>query len=251
MPRRTIDTKIWGDNWFINLDPLERYLFIYFITNEHTELCGIYELPLKIMAFESGLDVEMLNKIIIRFSSEKKVFYTEGWISVSNYEKYQVMNPNMKTNADKSEESVPLEIREIFKQLLNSSELLANSNGTLLSKHRDKYKLKDKGGVGGKGLKVYGRNDINEAYDYLRKKLGGSPDGSQEENRRFAKLLIDKLKKDYPDSDTGKQIIFLIDKGLEDSFHGKNITSFKYLYYNVQKIIQSVKKELKSIAIIK
>ena len=87
----------------------------------------------------------------------------------------------------------------------------------------------------------FGREDINSVYSYLKEKIGGTPDGSQKQNRQFAKLLIDRLKKDYPDKDPVGLIELLIKGGLTDNFHAKNITSFKYLYYNSQKIIQAVK----------
>jgi hypothetical protein len=142
MPRRSIDTKIFSDNWFTGLDPLERYLFLYFLINEHTTLCGIYELPLRIMAFESGLDMDMLAKIIGRFTEDKKVFYKDGWLFVVNYEKYQVMNTNMKLNSQRLKERTPIEVMNFFKGLLNPSESLPNS--TYKDKDKDRYKDKDK-----------------------------------------------------------------------------------------------------------
>lgn len=86
-----------------------------------------------------------------------------------------------------------------------------------------------------------GDQQINQIIDFLKNTLGGTPDGTIKQNRRFAKLLLDKIKKDYPDKDPIIQIQALITFGLKDKFHGKNITSFKYLYYNCQKIIQSIK----------
>lgn len=87
----------------------------------------------------------------------------------------------------------------------------------------------------------YGNEDINTIYAFLRDELGGSPDGSQKENRRFAHLLLTRFKKDYPDKEPVELVKFLIEAGLKDSFHGKNITNFKYLFYHTQQIIQSVK----------
>lgn len=90
----------------------------------------------------------------------------------------------------------------------------------------------------------YGREDINEVIGYLKEKIE-LLDGSQQQNRRFAKLLIDKLKKEYPDYNPVEQIKVLIDIALKDDFHAKNATSIKYFYYNAQKIIQSIKKPKK------
>ena len=84
---RYFDTRFWSDNFIANLNPLERYLFLYFLLNEHTNICGIYELPLKIMAFETGIDIEMLPKMLKRF--EGKVEYINGWVWVVNFIKHQ------------------------------------------------------------------------------------------------------------------------------------------------------------------
>ena len=104
---------------------------------------------------------------------------------------------------------------------------------------------------GRKSQSSYGNKEINELIEFFENQLGGSLDGSVKQNRRFAYLLINKFKKDYPDKDPVENIKLLIQMGLQDEFHSKNLTNFKYLYYNAQKIIQSFKGRLNKIAIIK
>ena len=65
--KRFINTRIWQDNYVSNLDPSEKLLFVYLLTNSSTNICGIYELPLKNVALETGLDTEMVLKILERF----------------------------------------------------------------------------------------------------------------------------------------------------------------------------------------
>lgn len=90
----------------------------------------------------------------------------------------------------------------------------------------------------------HGDEDINKSIKYLEESIKGSLDGTQQENRRYCYLLINRFKKDYPTRQSAQLIQFLISRGLEDRFHSKNITNFKYLYYNAMKIIQSVKADL-------
>lgn len=97
----------------------------------------------------------------------------------------------------------------------------------------------------------YGNPNINILVDFLKEKLGGSPDGTIKDNRRFCKLLLDKFKRDYPEANNVEQVKFLIEGSLKDSFHSKNATSFKYLYYNSQKIIQSLKGQINNPKVIK
>jgi hypothetical protein len=51
------------------------------------------------------------------------------------------------------------------------------------------------------------------------------------------------MKKDYPDIAPVEQVKMLIDLAMQDRFHSKNATSFKYLFYNTQRIAQSFKSD--------
>lgn len=94
---RYINTKFWNDNFITNLDPLEKFLFLYFLTNEHTNIAGIYELPLRVMAFETGIDKETLPKMIERF--EGKIYYMDGWVFIKNFLKHQELKSKTIKNA--------------------------------------------------------------------------------------------------------------------------------------------------------
>ena len=89
--KRLVDTKFWTDSFVLNeLDPIEKLIYLYLITNPYTSICGIYELPLKVMAVETGLDKEHLEKVIIpRLESSGKICYRDGWIAIKNFIKNQ------------------------------------------------------------------------------------------------------------------------------------------------------------------
>jgi len=90
----------------------------------------------------------------------------------------------------------------------------------------------------------YGNAEVSEVVNYLKEKLGGiSLDGSVKDNRNLAWHLINKIKKDYPGLDAIDSIKAIIDRGLKDKFHGKNITSIPYIYRNLTKIINSIKND--------
>jgi hypothetical protein len=80
--------------------------------------------------------------------------------------------------------------------------------------------------------------DINEVVNYLKEKVGNLDD-TIVWNRRYASNLLKRLKKEYPDKDSVATAKALIDVGLADNFHSKNMTSFKYIYGNQQKILRS------------
>ena len=102
---RMINTRFWNDNFIVGLNPLDRYLFLYFLTNEHTNISGIYELPMRTLAFETGIDKEMLPKMIKRL--EGRVHYLDGWIFIKNFQKHQA------TTSEKVKKGIEIETAKI------------------------------------------------------------------------------------------------------------------------------------------
>src|SRR3990167_2001044 len=84
---RNISTRFWSDNFVAGLKPSDRYLFLYLITNDHANISGMYELPLKHIAVETGIGVGAIAKSLERLQG--KIFYVEGWIYIKNFVKYQ------------------------------------------------------------------------------------------------------------------------------------------------------------------
>lgn len=106
--RRMIDTRFWSDNFIVELNPLDRYLFLYFLTNEHTNICGIYELPLKRIADETGIEKFMIEKMLKRLKG--KVAYIDGWVALKNFAKYQSDNESVKIGIEKAKSVIPSHI---------------------------------------------------------------------------------------------------------------------------------------------
>lgn len=88
MKERLLNTRFWSDGWVRKINPLDRYLLLYLLTNEHTNICGIYELSLPVMAFDTGLDERDLEKTMLP-RLQPKVYYKDEWIILTNFLKYQ------------------------------------------------------------------------------------------------------------------------------------------------------------------
>ena len=130
---RMINTRFWIDDYTSNLDPIEKLLFLYLLTNTATEICGVYELPLKIVAVETGIDKEMVEKIVKRFTKDKKIFYIKGWVYVVNFTKHQTNNPSVETGIERCLNEVPREIIQAVDKLLASSTQSGTLNLTKLN----------------------------------------------------------------------------------------------------------------------
>lgn len=116
MPKkRYINTRFWSDSFIVSLNPLERYLFLYLLTNEHTDISGIYELPWSVIARETGLEEEMLKKMFLRFKS--RVYYIDGWVYLRNFSKHQATNPKVEAGVKRSLDGVPDDIMTKIKEI--------------------------------------------------------------------------------------------------------------------------------------
>jgi hypothetical protein len=126
--QRLVNTKFWSDGWVVNLDPIEKLLFLYLLTNERTNICGVYELPIKYMAVETGIDKDMVEKVLKRFTKDKKIYFIKGWVVIKNFIKNQNQgSPKVKAGIEAELSKIPAEILSKIKEL----DTLSNGIDTL------------------------------------------------------------------------------------------------------------------------
>lgn len=107
---RYVNTRFWDDNYTSNLDPIEKLLFLYCLTNTSTNICGVYEIPIKKIAMDTGVDKDMVLKILDRFTKDGKVFYINGWLAIKNFIKHQTINPKTETGIVLALKDVPTDV---------------------------------------------------------------------------------------------------------------------------------------------
>lgn len=137
-----VNTRFWNDSYVADLDPSEKLLFLYLITNDRVEICGAYELPIKIMATETGIDKNMVEKIMQRFSVDGKVLYMDGWVFVLNYQKYvNTNNTNINIGIKRGIEKIP---EETLNRLLKSHYRVLKSHERVLGNFNFNFNLSSK-----------------------------------------------------------------------------------------------------------
>lgn len=106
--QRSVTTHFWRDSYVETLDPSERLLFLYLLTSPERSLCGIYELPLRVIASDTGFDRDMILHIFQRFSKDKKAHYVDGWVMMINTVKHQnLQNKNICTGIQREFDEIP------------------------------------------------------------------------------------------------------------------------------------------------
>src|SRR5690554_6152385 len=92
---RYVYCEFWEDPDMLEYTPEEKYFYLYLLTNPHTTQCGIYEISIKQMAFETGYNRDTIHKLIERFANEhKKIKYSNktNEMAVINWGKYNLKN---------------------------------------------------------------------------------------------------------------------------------------------------------------
>lgn len=90
---RPINETIWLDSKFRQLQNVEKFLFLYVLTNSHVEQVGIYELTIDTMIYETGLTEELVNKSLETLKEREFIFYDNNTceIAIKNYLKYSIL----------------------------------------------------------------------------------------------------------------------------------------------------------------
>ena len=106
---RQIQVSYWQDPFVISLTPEEKYFYIYLMTNSKTTQCGIYELPKKVMEFETGYNRESVDKLMERFIQYGKVLYHDltQELMILNWMKHNSMkSPKVRSCVEKELRSI-------------------------------------------------------------------------------------------------------------------------------------------------
>jgi len=84
---RIINSKIWEDDWFFDLNGEQKLVFIYLITSSHTDQLGVFKANLKYISIETGLkNIEAILKSLY----PKVVYIPElKLVFIKNFLKYQ------------------------------------------------------------------------------------------------------------------------------------------------------------------
>lgn len=125
--QRVVSVKFWDDTYIMQLDPTEKLLFLYFLTNPLTNISGIYEITLRRISFDTGIDGNMVTVILLRLENDKKIIYRNGWLCIINFIKNQSLNPSVVNGIERELKVIP---KDILVQLVTACPSLTQA-GTL------------------------------------------------------------------------------------------------------------------------
>jgi len=109
---RSVSTAFWSDPFIEDLTPSEKLLFLYLITNDKTNMLGIYEVSIKKISFDTGLNKDIIEKALKEFERLSKVKYIKNHVVLVNFMKHQNYNTNMKKSAIDIYNSLPKDLKD-------------------------------------------------------------------------------------------------------------------------------------------
>lgn len=120
MKTRIIQTKIWTDNFFINLTPLEKLLFIYFITNDQVNIIHLYQCPINRIIADTGINRGIIEKVMVKFQEANKIFFYGGYVFLYNARKYETYSGELNERSkQRLLEELSSNVLEWYKKILD------------------------------------------------------------------------------------------------------------------------------------
>lgn len=112
---RQFHVNFWQATAVEDLDPTEKLLYIYFITSPRSNMEGVYKTTLRRIAFETGIDRDMVVKIAGRFADLNiggiaRDRSSDVWVIVSHSPEFMTASPSIQTYFSENIGKVPLEV---------------------------------------------------------------------------------------------------------------------------------------------
>ena len=87
--QRYIDVSFYDDAWVQELDPSEKFMYMYLLTNPLTNIAGVYKITPRRMSFDTGFNVDTIKHILHKFEDAGKVYTKGEYIIIKNWCKHQ------------------------------------------------------------------------------------------------------------------------------------------------------------------
>ena len=121
--QRYIDVSFYDDSWVQELDPSEKFMYMYLLTNPLTNIAGVYKITSKRMSFDTGFNIETVNHILDKFMKSEKVFRKDDYLILKNWCKHQKVESsqskqsNVKIGIDRILNELPDEVLLLLKDI--------------------------------------------------------------------------------------------------------------------------------------
>jgi len=89
MKTRILYTKIYKDEFFSELTPSEKFLFIYYLTNEKVNILHCYEITDREVMFDTGIDRDKIGVFKEKLQKSGRMLFFQSYVYLRNASKYE------------------------------------------------------------------------------------------------------------------------------------------------------------------
>lgn len=93
--QRIIKDETWDDEWFYDLDPIEKLVWLFLLTNPRSNIAGVYQMNTRWASGLLGLPNKKLGSILEKFEKQGKIKKVDDWVVILNFHKHQANNPKV------------------------------------------------------------------------------------------------------------------------------------------------------------
>jgi len=110
--QRYISTSFWDDEWIQTLDPSEKLLYLYLLTNPLTNIAGVYKITMRRICFDTGFNADTVGHILAKFEKAGKAYLHNGYMILPSWPQHQKAETRqkIKDGIDAIIKSLPNEI---------------------------------------------------------------------------------------------------------------------------------------------
>jgi hypothetical protein len=182
--QRYISTSFWDDAWIQELDPSEKLLYLYLMTNPLTNIAGVYKITVRRIVFDTGFNKDTVERILERFENDKKVFLYNEFVIIPTWPKHQRWDQRTKIRDGIISvlQDVPKEVINFANEIgydfdlkLVDSTIIARKERVGISGSKRKKKIE---AVNGKCEKCGSDNNVELHHKVSIKNGGDNSDGN-------------------------------------------------------------------------
>ena len=94
--QRYVSTSFWDDEWIQTLDPSEKLLYLYLMTNPLTNIAGVYKITDRRISFDTGFNLDTITHIFRKFEKAGKVYRKGEYVALPSWPKHQKWDKSTK-----------------------------------------------------------------------------------------------------------------------------------------------------------
>jgi len=87
---RKVHVTFWNDSFVQDLTPEKKFFYLYLLTNNKTKAIGVYEITFRQISYETGYNIETVEKLINFFVEQGKIMVSRDTneVAIKNWWRY-------------------------------------------------------------------------------------------------------------------------------------------------------------------